>query len=91
VLNETEQSAQIFEIKRNEKHIRYNLLKEKAAAMLVKTGELKGYEIEYNGLSMTNMVKNRFAFARANFNRVSHKQKHRIIPHYPMFFVVFVT
>ena len=46
---------QIIEIKRNEKHIRYNLLKEKAAAMFLKTGELKDYEIQYKGLSMTDM------------------------------------
>jgi AAA+ ATPase superfamily predicted ATPase len=54
-LNETEQHAQIVEIKRNEKHIRYHLLKEKAAAMLAKTNELKAYEIEYKGLSMADM------------------------------------
>jgi hypothetical protein len=30
-------------------------LKEKAAVMLVQTGELKNYEIEYKGLSMTDM------------------------------------
>jgi AAA+ ATPase superfamily predicted ATPase len=55
VLNETSQTAQIIEIKRNEKHIRYNILKEKAAAMLVQTGELKNYEIEYKGLSSADM------------------------------------
>jgi len=55
VLNENEKTAQIIEIKRNEKNIRYNLLKEKAANMLVKTGELKSYNIEYKGLSMENM------------------------------------
>jgi AAA+ ATPase superfamily predicted ATPase len=55
VLNETDKTAQIIEIKRNEKHIRYNVLKEKAAAMLVQTGELKNYEIEYKGLSMADM------------------------------------
>ncbi|MDR0829770.1 MAG: ATP-binding protein [Prevotellaceae bacterium] len=55
IVNETEKKAQIVEIKRNEKHIRYNLLKEKAAAMLMQTNELKNYEIEYKGLSMTDM------------------------------------
>jgi uncharacterized protein len=55
VLNENEKTAQFIEIKRNEKHIRYNLLKEKTANMLVKTGQLKGYKIEYLGLSMENM------------------------------------
>ncbi|GAP71908.1 ATPase [Candidatus Symbiothrix dinenymphae] len=55
VVNETKKTAQIVEIKRNEKHIRYNVLKEKAAAMLVQTGELKNYEVEYKGLSMADM------------------------------------
>jgi AAA+ ATPase superfamily predicted ATPase len=55
VLNETEKVAQIVEIKRNEQHIRYNGLREKAAAMLAKTGQLTGYEIEYKGLSMADM------------------------------------
>ncbi|GHT67521.1 ATPase [Bacteroidia bacterium] len=55
VLNETGKTAQIVEIKRNEKHIRYNVLKEKTAAMLVQTGELKNYEVEYKGLSMVDM------------------------------------
>jgi AAA+ ATPase superfamily predicted ATPase len=54
-LNETEKAVQVIEIKRNEKHIRYNLLREKAAVMFVKTGELKGYEIQYKGLSMADM------------------------------------
>lgn len=55
VLNETEKTAQIVEIKRNEKHIRYNLLKEKTAELLTKTGQLKGYKIDYKGLSMEDM------------------------------------
>lgn len=54
-LNEIEKTAKVLEIKRNEKNIRYNLLKEKTAEMLVKTGELKGWEIEYRGLSMADM------------------------------------
>ncbi|MDR3187671.1 MAG: AAA family ATPase [Prevotellaceae bacterium] len=54
-LNETEKVVQIIEIKRNEAHIRYSLLKEKAAAMLAKTGELKGYEMQYKGFSMADM------------------------------------
>ncbi|GHV63702.1 ATPase [Bacteroidia bacterium] len=54
-LNETEKTAQIVEIKRNENHIRYNILKEKTAIMLVQTGELKNYEVEYKGLSMADM------------------------------------
>ncbi|GHT50722.1 ATPase [Bacteroidia bacterium] len=55
VVNETKKTAQIVEIKRNEKHIRYNVLKEKTAAMLVQTGELKNYEVECKGLSMADM------------------------------------
>ncbi len=52
---ENEKTAKFIEIKRNEKHIRYNLLKEKTANMLVKTGQLEGYTIEYVGLSLENM------------------------------------
>jgi AAA+ ATPase superfamily predicted ATPase len=55
VLNETTKTVQIIEIKRNEKHIRYNILKEKAAVMLVQTGELKSYKIENKELSMMDM------------------------------------
>ncbi|MDR1884078.1 MAG: ATP-binding protein [Prevotella sp.] len=55
VLNEIEKKAQIIEIKRNEKQIRYNILKEKATSMLAKTERLKGYNIEYKGLSMVDM------------------------------------
>lgn len=55
VLNDNEKTAQFIEIKRNEKHIRYNLLNEKSANMLVKTRELKSYKINYLGLSMEDM------------------------------------
>jgi len=55
VLNEINKTVKVIEIKRNEKNIRYNLLKEKAAEMLMKTGELKGWEIEYKGFSMDDM------------------------------------
>ncbi len=55
VLNDNEKTAQFIEIKRNEKHIRYNLLNEKSANMLVKTKELKSYKINYLGLSMEDM------------------------------------
>jgi hypothetical protein len=44
-----------FKIKRNEKHIRYNALKEKAACMMAKTGRLSEYEIEYKGFSLIDM------------------------------------
>jgi AAA+ ATPase superfamily predicted ATPase len=55
MLHEFKNTAMIAEIKRNEKHIRYNALKEKAEAMMAKTGQLKNYEIEYKGLSMNDM------------------------------------
>jgi len=54
-LNELDKTAFIAEIKRNEKHICYSVLKEKAANMLAKTGELKEYNIEYKGLSLNEM------------------------------------
>ena len=54
-LNEVEKTALIAEIKRNEKHIRYNALKEKAACMMAKTGRLSEYEIEYKGFSLIDM------------------------------------
>ena len=54
-VNELDQTAQIIEIKRNEKHIRYNALKEKAKNMIGKTGRIGNYEIEYRGLDMNNM------------------------------------
>jgi len=55
VVNEMDNTAQIVEIKRNEKHIRYNALKEKAQNMMDKTSALKGYQIEYKGFSMNDM------------------------------------
>lgn len=55
VLNELEKTAIIIEVKRNENHIRYNLLKDKAAAMILKNPQLKAYNIEYKGLSMIDM------------------------------------
>ena len=54
-LNEWEKTGLIAEIKRNEKHIRYNALKEKAANMFAKTGQLSEYTIEYKGFSMASM------------------------------------
>ena len=54
-LNELNQTALITEIKRNEQHIRYNALKEKAVNMMAKTGQMKGYQIEYKGLSLVDM------------------------------------
>ena len=55
VLNELDMIAQVVEIKRNEKHIRYNLLKEKTENMIQKTNQLKNYRIEYLGLSLKDM------------------------------------
>jgi len=55
MLNELQCKAQIAEIKRNEQHIRYNLLKNKVEALKNSTKELEGYDIEYLGLSMKNI------------------------------------
>ena len=54
-INELDKTAQIVEIKRNKKHIRYNVLKEKAQNMINKTHQLQDYSIEYKGLSLENM------------------------------------
>ena len=54
-VNELDKTAHIVEIKRSEKHIRYNALKEKAANMMIKTHCLNDYKIEYLGLSMDDM------------------------------------
>jgi len=54
-LNELDKTALIAEIKRNEKHIRYNALKEKADNMMAKTGQMKEYDIEYKGFSLDDM------------------------------------
>ncbi|MDR3340929.1 MAG: DUF234 domain-containing protein, partial [Candidatus Symbiothrix sp.] len=54
-LNELDKTAQIIEIKRNEKHIRYNVLKEKTQNMMNKTGALRDFQIEYKGFDMSNM------------------------------------
>ncbi|NLO69607.1 MAG: ATP-binding protein [Porphyromonadaceae bacterium] len=57
VVNDIEKTAKVIEIKRKAKNIRYNLLKEKTANMLSKTNALKGYAIDYLGLSMDDMEK----------------------------------
>jgi AAA+ ATPase superfamily predicted ATPase len=54
-VNDLEKTAIIAEIKRNEKHIRYNVLKEKATKMFAKTSGLSHYSIEYQGLSLKDM------------------------------------
>jgi AAA+ ATPase superfamily predicted ATPase len=54
-VNELEKVALIAEVKRNEKHIRYNTLKNKAETMINKTGRLQNYAITYKGFSMADM------------------------------------
>jgi AAA+ ATPase superfamily predicted ATPase len=54
-LNELNKTAIIAEIKRNEKHIRYNVLREKGQNMLNVTGQLNDYTIEYKGFSLKTM------------------------------------
>ena len=54
-INELDKTARIAEVKRNEKHIRYNALKEKAAYMMRKNNQLIEYKIEYLGLSLEDM------------------------------------
>jgi AAA+ ATPase superfamily predicted ATPase len=55
VVNELDKTAKIVEVKRNEKQIRYNVLKEKAAYMMRKANQLADYEVEYQGFSLENM------------------------------------
>lgn len=43
------------EVKRNEEHIRYNTLKEKAEYFLSLNPKLKRYKKEYKGLSLKDM------------------------------------
>jgi AAA+ ATPase superfamily predicted ATPase len=54
-INELDKTAQIVEIKRSEKHIRYNTLREKVQNMINKTNHLQNYTIEYKGLSLADM------------------------------------
>ena len=54
-LNELEKTALIAEVKRNPKKIRLTKLKEKVVKLEQK---LKGYEIEYRGLSLDDLVSN---------------------------------
>ena len=53
--DELTDSATFFEIKRQKDEICIGLLKQKAEVMLRATGEFKGYEIGYEGLSMDEM------------------------------------
>jgi AAA+ ATPase superfamily predicted ATPase len=54
-VNELEKVVLIAEVKRNEKHIRYNTLKNKAETMINKTGRLQNYAITYKDFSMADM------------------------------------
>jgi len=54
-INELDKTAHIVEVKRNEKNIRQNILKDKAANMINNTNCLNNYKIEYLGLSMNDM------------------------------------
>lgn len=53
--NELEDKAVFFEVKRKAANLDMEVLKEKAAAFLRATGQFKGYEIDYRGLSMADM------------------------------------
>ena len=55
VLDELDKTELIAEVKRNPKNIRLTKLKEKAVKLEQK---LKGYEIEYRGLSLDDLVSN---------------------------------
>jgi len=54
-VNDIDKTAKIAEIKRSEKNIKYNSLKEKVTNMINKNNCLSNYKIEYLGLSMTDM------------------------------------
>ncbi|WP_289074382.1 ATP-binding protein [uncultured Bacteroides sp.] len=53
--NELDNQATFFEVKRKAGNIDIEVLKQKASAFLRATGELKGYDISYKGLSMDDM------------------------------------
>lgn len=53
--NELDNEATFFEVKRKASNIDMNLLEQKAAAFMRATGEFKGYDISYEGLSMDDM------------------------------------
>ena len=53
--NELNDEATFFEVKRKAGNIDIEVLKQKASAFLRATGELKGYDISYKGLSMDDM------------------------------------
>lgn len=53
--NELDNEATFFEVKRKASNIDMILLEQKAAAFMRATGEFKGYDISYKGLSMDDM------------------------------------
>ncbi len=53
--NELNDTATFFVVKRKSENIDLRTLEEKAAVFLRATGEFKGYNISYRGLSMTDM------------------------------------
>ena len=53
--NELDDEATFFEIKRKAANIDMEILRQKAAVFLRATGEFKGYDIFYKGLSMDDM------------------------------------
>ena len=53
--NELDNEATFFEVKRKASNIDMILLEQKAAAFMRATGEFKGYDISYEGLSMDDM------------------------------------
>jgi AAA+ ATPase superfamily predicted ATPase len=54
-INELDRTVEFVEIKRNPSRIDLNVLESKAACFLQNTGECKGYNITYKGLSLENM------------------------------------
>lgn len=55
VVNDLKKEAKIIEIKRKSANIDIDVLKDKGLHFFNATGELKGYEIDYCGLSMDDM------------------------------------
>lgn len=53
--NELDRTATFFEVKRKAENIDLAALEEKAAAFVRATGQFKGYELTYRGLSMDDM------------------------------------
>jgi len=54
-VNDIDKTVKIIEIKRNKKHIKYNVLKEKTQNMISINNCLQNYKIEYLGLSLDDV------------------------------------